>query len=366
MITIKTPGKLMLAGEVSVLQHGNRCIVMALDKHVIASIQASPVITLHAPDVDLSQIQARWQSPQLIALTALTSDQQKTFLTVQKALEVVLCYIQEQGIQTINTFSLTIDSEISSIKVSNGSIVKPGLGSSAATTVAVVSAVLAFHDFDIASSQAKDIIFKLSYLAHIQSQGSMGSGFDIAAATYEKTIIFQRADPMWLIKKIQHTSTLTELVSKPWPGLAITPITLPAEYRILVGFVGTSASTSDIVAAIQKFKATNPEKYAELTTAINAVVTALINAINTNNHHEIIELIKQHRMLLQQLSQACDNKLETPELTKLIDIAESFGAGAKFSGAGGGDCGIAVCFDQTRVDNIKQAWSKHHIVLLEV
>jgi phosphomevalonate kinase len=375
--TIKTPGKLMLAGDWSVLELGNHSIVMPLNKYVTVTVQQDNAFKIHAPDIDLNTLDISWHAPQLTILTQLSHEQQKKFLTTQKALEVVLSYIHEQNQEhtektnthEINPFSLTINSEISTIKLPDGTITKPGLGSSAAVTVGIITALLDFHNFDITSVIAKNIIFKLSYLAHIQSQSVMGSGFDIAVCTYEKVIMYQRFDPVWLVKKIQTTPSLTELVNTKWPQLTIAPMILPEDMRVLTGFVGKSAQTTNLLSLVQNFKKNNPEKYRELMSALDSIVKNLIEKLtqnNTKNHNDIIELIKQHRNLLKTLSQYCDNNLETPELTKLITIAEQYDAGAKFSGAGGGDCGIALCFDQQTEENIKASWLENNIIPLEI
>jgi phosphomevalonate kinase len=360
VITIQSPGKLMLAGELSVLE-GNPCIVLALNKYVTATIQALPVITLHAPDVNLKHIQAHWQQSNLVTLIKLSDAQQKLFITMHRATEYALRYLEEQQI-SIQNFLVTINSDISSITLPNGSVVKPGLGSSAAVTVATVSAILSFHGIDFSN---KDLIFKLSYLAHIASQGKIGSGFYIATATYVQNIIFQRCDKTWLTNMLTQ-QPLSKLVHQPWPNLSITPITLPKNLCVLVGFVGHSASTTHVLGLLEKFKTINPEKYYEIAQAINSIVTKIIDVCKTQDTEQIVALIKHHRQLLQQISQACDNAFETAELTNLIEIAESFGAGAKYSGAGGGDCGIAVCADQTDGVKIRQAWHKHGIIPLDV
>jgi len=375
--TVKTPGKLMLAGDWSVLEPGNHSIVMPINKYVTVTVQKNSSLTVHAPEIHRDTIDISWQSPHITIITQLSQEQQKTFLTVQKALEVILSYIQEQNQEynehrethEIEPFELTINSEISNLKLSDATITKPGLGSSAAVTVGIITAVLDFHNFDITSSIAKNIIFKLSYLAHIQSQSVMGSGFDIAVCTYEKVIIYQRFDPAWLVKKIQTTPSLTDLITAKWPQLVIAPIIIPKDLRVLIGFVGKSAQTGELISRVQNFKKNNPEKYRELMHSLDHIVKDLIEKLtqnNTKNHNDIIELIKQHRNLLKTLSEYCDNKLETPELTKLITIAEQYGAGAKFSGAGGGDCGIALCFDQQTEENIKASWRENNIIPLDI
>ncbi len=61
--------------------------------------------------------------------------------------------------------------------------------------------------------------------------------------------------------------------------------------------------------------------------------------------------------LLHQLSALCNNALETPPLTEMIKIATACGAAAKFSGAGGGDCVIALCADEKTKQKVYDAWS---------
>jgi len=380
MITIKTPGKLMLAGDWSVLESGNHCIVMPIDKYVTVTLEKTEaqISTICAPDIYHETIQISWHNSQLHIITKLSEEQKKLFLTVQKALEIVLSYIQEQNlehsenIEIDNTenrenFALTISSEISTLTLPDGTITKPGLGSSAAITVAVITALLDLHDFDVTSVIAKNIIFKLAYLAHIQSQGNMGSGFDIAACTFEKVITYQRLDPIWLVKKIQTTESLTELVNTKWPQLVIAPIIIPDNMRVIVGFVGTSAKTTNLLSLVQTFKKRDPEKYREIIHNLETIVKNLIEQLTQhNNHTTIIKLISEHRDFLKKLSELCDNQLETPELTKLITIAQEHHAGAKFSGAGGGDCGIAICFDEITAQKIKISWTENGITPLDI
>ena len=89
-------------------------------------------------------------------------------------------------------------------------------------------------------------------------------------------------------------------------------------------------------------------------------------AINASDKEKILVLLKQNRVLLKELSDKSKNNLETPELAKLADLADALGAAGKFSGAGGGDCGIAVCFDDDSAENVKKAWKENGIVPVDV
>lgn len=66
-------------------------------------------------------------------------------------------------------------------------------------------------------------------------------------------------------------------------------------------------------------------------------------------------------MALQKLGEHVSFAIETKELKKLIDIANKYGGG-KSSGAGGGDCGIALvktmdCLKRLPMNGRSQAFS---------
>jgi len=85
-------------------------------------------------------------------------------------------------------------------------------------------------------------------------------------------------------------------------------------------------------------------------------VLQLVQALKKGHQDLILHLIRQNRVLLKKLSELCGHQLEVPLLTQMISEAELCGGAAKFSGAGGGDCCIAICFDTKTATQIKQAW----------
>lgn len=147
--------------------------------------------------------------------------------------------------------------------------------------------------------------------------------------------------------------------------------------RVLVGFVGYSASTTKMIEQMKKFKQENLVQYKKIMKDINAVVLELICVLERceaslceAEFYEpgfceavfcksdlIITLINKNRDLLCQLSFASGIELETRELKRLVDTAQNYGGAAKLSGAGGGDCGIAVCFDDNVAKNIMDEWA---------
>lgn len=194
-----------------------------------------------------------------------------------------------------------------------------GLGSSAAVVVATIKAILP------QASPAK--IFELSRLAHARAQGNVGSGCDVAASAYGGTIFYTNPDQ---VKKIS----------------------LPPSLKIAVGFSGRSASTQDLIKKLQ------PMQGHKLYDEISDITYNLADALEQEKRSDILLLITENRRVLQELAKESGVQLETPELKRMCDIAEDFGAAAKFSGAGGGDCAIAICFDDAVKSEIEREWRR--------
>lgn len=98
---------------------------------------------------------------------------------------------------------------------------------------------------------------------------------------------------------------------------------------------------------------------------ISQIVKDLVIALEECDYEKILFLIKKNREALQKLEKSSGVILETPALMLLCNIAEKYGAAGKFSGAGGGDCGIAVCTSKEVAQKISRAWQDHGILLLD-
>jgi len=82
----------------------------------------------------------------------------------------------------------------------------------------------------------------------------------------------------------------------------------------------------------------------------------LVTAIEDDDTARIMRQIERNRALLAGLSRISGRTIETAELTRLVEIAREHGAAAKSSGAGGGDCGIALCPTDTDLTALRAAW----------
>jgi len=364
MITISTPGKLILAGEWSILELGNTALVMAIDRFVNVSIEPSSTITFESESLGIPSATFSYSYPHLELLSELHSDHKKTIECVHNAIEIALTYLHENKMR-LKPFSLKSYSPHTTHTTEEGKTVKLGIGSSAAATVGIIKALLAFHGLDTDDEASKNILFKLAYIAHEITQNKVGSGFDIAASTWGTTIAYQRFDFNWLHKQ-QKQKTLSALTALPWPLLKIKPLCIPKNLHLSVGFVGYSASTPLLIKKMMIFKKKHPSFYKNHIKKINDSVLSLSEALEKKDVSKILESITHNRNLLKKLSDKSGCNLETQELTQLIELAQISGGTAKFSGAGGGDCGIAICFDSGIKATIEKAWKENTIVPIEL
>ncbi|KXT96313.1 Phosphomevalonate kinase [Streptococcus oralis] len=75
---------------------------------------------------------------------------------------------------------------------------------------------------------------------------------------------------------------------------------------------------------------------------------------------KIIEQLETASRLLEDLSP----DIYTPSLRQLKQASQDLLAVAKSSGAGGGDCGIALSFDEQSTETLKNRWADLGIELL--
>ncbi|WP_295746870.1 phosphomevalonate kinase [uncultured Limosilactobacillus sp.] len=346
MITEKAPGKLYIAGEYAVVENGNPAILVALDQFVTCQLTAAQhqtgrIISRQYQDIELSW---RRQGDQLVV-----DQRDNPFSYIIQAIEVTEAYTRSCGRQ-LKMFDLTIDSDLDS---DNGR--KYGLGSSAAVTVAIVKALCRFYQLTVTNEK----LFKLAAIAHftVQKNGSLG---DVAASVYGGWIAYHSFDRQWLAEQ-QQAVDLTTLINLPWPDLEVEPLPTPKQLRLLIGWTGKPASTSLLVDKISLFKAVHQQEYRQFLTDSQQCVTRMINGFRTKRLDLIQQQIRVNRQLLARLGQLSGVSIETPLLQKLCTIAEQAGGAAKTSGAGGGDCGIALIDNRQDVKQLQKRWQAARI-----
>ena len=321
MIEVTTPGKLFIAGEYAVVEPGHPAIIVAVDQFVTVTVEET---------TDEGSIQSAQYSSLPIRWTRRNGElvldiRENPFHYVLAAIHLTEKYAQEQN-KELSFYHLKVTSELDS---SNGR--KYGLGSSGAVTVGTVKALNIFYDLGLENEE----IFKLSALAHLAVQGN-GSCGDIAASCYGGWIAFSTFDHDWVNQKVT-TETLTDLLAMDWPELMIFPLKVPKQLRLLIGWTGSPASTSDLVDRVHQSKEEKQAAYEQFLMKSRLCVETMINGFNTGKISVIQKQITKNRQLLAELSSLTGVVIETEALKNLCDLAESYTGAAKSSGAGGGD-----------------------------
>ncbi|MBO0472396.1 phosphomevalonate kinase [Enterococcus sp. DIV0840] len=348
MIEVSTPGKLFIAGEYAVVEPGHPAIIVAVDQFVTVTLETAENVG-SIQSAQFSSLPVRWTRRN----NELVLDiRENPFHYVLAAIRLTEKYAQEQY-KELSFYHLKVTSELDN---SNGR--KYGLGSSGAVTVATVKALSLFYGLELSEEE----IFKLSALAHLEVQGN-GSCGDIAASCYGGWIAFSTFDHQWVNEQVQK-QTLTTLLQATWPKLMIQPLTVPKKLRLLIGWTGSPASTSDLVDQVNQSKEVQETAYRQFLDDSKACVETMITGFNTENIPLIQAQIRKNRKLLQQLTSITGVTIETPALKKLCNLAQTYGGAAKSSGAGGGDCGIVLFKQKSGILPLMSSWEKEGITPL--
>lgn len=274
-IRVSAPGKLMLMGDHAVV-YGFPCIVTAVDKrlYVEAEIINNKEDEIITPQVKESRF----------VLETIADFKEK--FKLKKSVKIV----------TKGDFSHNV-----------------GLGSSSAVTVATFSALSSLFNVSLSKRQ----IFELSYKVNLKIQG-LGSGFDIAAATYGGTLYFVTG------------------------GKAIEPLNIDL-LPLVVGYSGVKADTPFYVRRVAETFKNRKNEMKLIFEKIAKLVESAKKSLREKNLKKLGRYMTDNHKLLQQL------KVSIPKLDEMVEAAVKAGAyGAKLSGAGGGDCMIALVSEDKR------------------
>lgn len=318
-LSLSVQGKLMLVGEWGILMDGNSCISLPT-KGLSVSIQDAKEIA-----VSSSFFNGGEKTLKILEKEKTTS---AIFITnaIKKSIE--LLHIKNIKIQP---FHLSLTNDPATYIKSAGENLKIGIGSSACITVGIIRGILLFHKISLEVTD----LFSSALEVHNNSQNAIGSGFDVAAAAAGQAIFYQKAT--------DGSSAIIE------------PLSIPS-WSLAIGFSGQSGHTPTLIETFNEAKKEQSKTVTKLQYQINQIVFAMKNAIRNKDLLSAMACIRENRILLQQLSAICNGKLETDTLSTMIHVAEQHGAAAKFSGAGGGDCVIALCPNENTKKQIYKDW----------
>lgn len=346
MISVKAPGKLYIAGEYAVVENGYPAILVAIDQYITANISESEnnVGVIHSKQYENDKIEWVYDNNQIKPLKDNSS-----FNYVISAMKTFETYVKELNINH-KLYNIDIDSNLNS---EDGK--KYGLGSSAAVTVATIKALNELYGLHLSKLQ----IFKLAAIAHLRIQGN-GSLGDVAASSFGGWIAYSSFDKKWLANQ----TNLKDVMEQSWPHLMIEQLTPPSDLELLIGWTGTPASTSNLLKSVES--SSNVDRYKRFLVKSKRCINKMINGFKNKDIAVIKNQIKENRNIIVELASFTGIDIETSKLKRLCEIAEEYNGSGKSSGAGGGDCGIAIVEKQSPIKDIELKWTENGIIPLHL
>ena len=324
MIAVKTCGKLYWAGEYAILEPGQLALIKAIPIYMRAEIAFSERYCIYSDMFDFA-----------VDLTP-----NPDYSLIQETIALVEDFLTYRG-QDLSPFSLEIRGKMER----EGK--KFGLGSSGSVVVLVIKALLALYDITVDS----ELLFKLAS-AVLLKRGDNGSMGDLACIVAEELVLYQSFDRQQVAAWLKEEKLATVL-ERDW-GFSISQVQPALECDFLVGWTKEVAVSSHMVQQIKQNINQN------FLSSSKATVTALVEALEQGKAEKVIKQVEVASKLLESLSA----DIYTPSLRQLKQASQDLQAVAKSSGAGGGDCGIALSFDLQSTETLKNRWADLGIELL--
>ncbi|MEZ4470708.1 MAG: hypothetical protein R3F60_07905 [bacterium] len=282
MIQTSAPGKVLLFGEYAVLD-GGQALVAAVARRAHCTVEPAPGVEVIGEGVG----RLAWPDP---------SAEDLPFARALFALQA-----PPPGRYTLESTSFS----------ERGGRMKLGLGSSAATTVALAAAVRRTTD--------PATLFSLAQAAHRTAQGS-GSGADVAAVAFGGVIAY-RWHPEGSLPAGDGAATV-----RPLSG---------GRDRLALAWSGRPASTTALVSRVQAFAEADPLRHQYW---MDQLAEAAEEATFTwSNGGDLTDPAATSIETLAALGEAAGVELVLPAHWRLDALAEPHGCRVKPTGAGGGD-----------------------------
>lgn len=322
---VKTGGKLYIAGEYSVLTPNQSAIIKNIDIFMQAEIKFSEKYSIYSDMYDYS---------------VTLEEDDENYSLIRETVKTVNEYLQLKGLER-----QPFDMKITGKMEKNGK--KYGIGSSGSVTVLTVKAMSKLYSYEISSEE----IFKLSSYVLLKG-GDNGSMGDIACISYGSPVMYTSFDRNFIKEKMKNSS-LAEIMNLEW-GYKIEKIHCPEKYEFLVGWTGIPSISGKMIIEV---KNSINKEFLEKS---EEIVRNLKNGIEQGNKKIISENVEENSKLLKMLHE----KIYSQKLLELVESAEGLDICAKSSGAGGGDCGIAISFNRNDTEKLLERWESRGIELL--
>lgn len=314
---VSAPGKLILTGEYAVLS-GAPGLVMAVNRRAKVSLEPSGDNNWH-----LISLQDQRSS------CCFTLDEQGAPRWDQPAsenafqlIDTVLRASPELALHDLPPFRATLDTSEFFDPGAGGQ--KLGLGSSAALTVALSSAL---RDWARKPALSREKLLAKLLTMHSDFQGGRGSGIDLAASLCGGVLSYERP-----------------------PGSSSPHVedgTLPAGLQFRAIWTGQQASTSDLLRQLETASRADPGGWKQVQDNLAYAAIQARNAFVSGRAKDLISSIASYGESLRLLQEFSGIPVFSPEHETLSELAFDYGVAYKPSGAGAGDLGLAFSLDPT-------------------
>ena len=320
----KTCGKLYIAGEYAILTPGLTAVVKNVNIYMNAQIRFFEKYKIYSDMYNYS----------------VSLEHDENYSLIQETVNIVNEYLHTKRID-IKPFELNITGKMEK----EGK--KYGIGSSGSVVILTIKAITKLYKHYI----SEDTIFKLAAYVLLK-RGDNGSMGDLACVAYEELVAYTSFDREMINERIKN-ETFEKIINSDW-GYKIEVLKCEQDYEFLVGWTRKPAISKDMINNVKK---SINKDFLEKS---NENVKNLIKGVKSGNKDLIKKTIIESRELLRNL----DHSIYSDELIGLVNAAKGLDMCTKSSGAGGGDCGIAISFNKNDTKTIIDRWEKENIVLL--
>jgi len=197
----------------------------------------------------------------------------------------------------LDTIKITISSDL---------IPNTGLGASASTSIALISAVSAYYNLDLPLKEISNISLEMEKVTH-----GKPSGIDNETCIYGNMIFFRNG--------------------------RFHRIDVPNDFQILITYTNKVHNTKDAIEKVQTLKKENPILFGSIMEKIEFYSESAELELISGNYLEVGKLMNLNQNLLAQLN------LSNDTISKITNTALKNGAyGSKLTGAGLGGCVISI------------------------
>ena len=317
------PGKLVLLGEYAVL-FGAPAVVMAVNRRAVVTVGEAPgdrwVVTAPVLEVDSAECVLEPSG----GVSWSDRDSGERLVMVER----VLGGLVARGLlNPVTARALDLDTAAFFSPAQEGRR-KLGLGSSAALTVALASAVTGRAP----EACATDLEWLRTLVSlHREVQGGLGSGIDVAASLCGGVVGFE----------LDAGGSVAGIAPIRWPE------------RIFRAFVwtGRSASTGSFLDRLRATRESGTPGVDEALDRLGQESERGVDALARNDPFRFLDAVDRFCEELAVLGRVIDMPILSEAHHRLRQVAAECGVHYKPSGAGGGDFGICFSTEGDRIDD---------------